>query len=290
MARNALVLGGGGVLGISWETGILKGLAEAGVDVTNADLLVGTSAGSVVASEIAQGMTLEHLIERHNEERPDGIESNMEFDMANLFTIFQKWGGYTEITQKDRAEIGAMAIASRTVTEERWVNSFADLLDGNYWPERDLRLTAVDAESGEFAVWTRDSGVELQRAVASSCAVPGLFPVVTINGRKYQDGGVRSGTSADLATRYDAVLIIAPIGARADSIDPLLGGMARNEAEQLRAEGSHVDLVFCDAASLEAMGLNRMDGARRGITAEAGIAQGRALARQIEAAWSKAAA
>jgi NTE family protein len=184
------------------------------------------------------------------------------------------------------AEIGRMAIASRTPTEETWIASFEEFILPD-WPDRDLRLTAVDAQSGEFRAWTRDDGVEIRRAVATSCAVPGMFPCVRIDNRLYQDGGVRSGTNADLATGYDAVLIIAPIGARDDSIDPLLGRMTRAEAEALQAQGSHVELAFPDAASLEAMGFNRMDSTRRGISAEAGIVQGRALAKSLEAAWSK---
>jgi NTE family protein len=151
-------------------------------------------------------------------------------------------------------------------------------------------VTTVDCESGDFQVWTRDSGVSLPHAVASSCAVPGLFPAVSIRGRRYTDGGVRSGTSADLAKDYDSVLIIAPIGARSEGIDPLLGSQARQEAEALRASGSRVELVFPDAGSLEAIGFNRMDAARRPLAANAGIAQGRALAARVAEDWAKAVA
>jgi NTE family protein len=120
--------------------------------------------------------------------------------------------------------------------------------------------------------------------------VPGIFPCVEINGRRWQDGGVRSGTNADLASGFDNVLMLAPIGARTDSIDPLLGKLARRELEVLRAEGTHAELAFPDEASVEAMGINRMDSTRLGITADAGIEQGRALAVQLASAWSTAAA
>jgi NTE family protein len=286
MAKNALVLGGGGALGISWETGLLAGLERSGVDVARADLLVGTSAGSVVAAQIAQGHSLDELIARHMEARPDGIEANMEFDLQNLMTIFQKWAALPEVTQEACADIGKMALASKTVSEERWVTTFEELVDPE-WSGRNLLLTAVDAESGEFRAWSRDDGINIRRAVASSCAVPGMFPCVEFKGRRYQDGGVRSGTSADLAAGYDTVLIVAPIGARGDSIDPLLGRITRAEAEALRASGVQAELVFPDENSLEAMGFNRMDGTRRPITVEAGLAQGRALAARLEAAWSK---
>jgi NTE family protein len=103
------------------------------------------------------------------------------------------------VTQEVRKEIGEMAVGAKTASEESWVEYFEEHIGEKPWPDRDLRVTAVDCESGDFAVWTRESGVSLARAVASSCAVPGLFPAVRINSRLYTDGGVRSGTSADLA-------------------------------------------------------------------------------------------
>jgi NTE family protein len=149
-----------------------------------------------------------------------------------------------------------------------------------------LLLTAVDAESGELRAWSNEDGIDVRRAVASSCAVPGMFPCVEFNGRRYQDGGVRSGTNADLAAGYDNVLIIAPIGSRTDSIDPLLGRIARREAEALRATGSRVELLFTDDRSNEVMGINRMDSSKRGVMAEEGLGQGRDLAARLYA-WSR---
>lgn len=290
MAKNALVLGGGGILGVGWEIGVLKGLQDAGVDVTGADLIVGTSAGSVVGAGIAQGKTLAELVAEQYEPPDDRIASAMEFvDLANIMTIFAKWAAYPEMTQQACAEIGAMSLASPTAPEEEWTGWFQDTLRPE-WPDRTLLVTAVDAESGEFRVWSRDDGVPISRAVASSCTVPGIFPPVEIDGHRYQDGGVRSGTSADLASGCDNILMIAPIGARDDSIDPLLGRQARAEADALRAEGSSVELVFPDEASQEAMGINRMDTARRGICVEAGIEQARVVAERLAAAWSAAAA
>jgi NTE family protein len=285
MGKNALILGGGGALGVSWETGVLAGLQQAGVDATGADLIVGTSAGSVVGTQIAQGWTLAELLNEHHNGRI-GTETPMDFDVQNLMAVFARWAAYPEMTVERCAEIGRMAIASRTPTEETWIASFEEFILSD-WPERDLRLTTVDAESGEFRAWTRDDGVEIRRSVATSCAVPGMFPCVRVGDRLYQDGGVRSGTNADLAAGYDAVLIIAPIGARDDSIDPLLGRTTRREADELRAQGSQVELVFPDKRALEAMGFNRMDSTRRGVSADAGVAQGRELAKSLEAAWSK---
>jgi NTE family protein len=291
MTRNALVLGGGGALGISWEIGLLAGLTDEGIDVAGADLIVGTSAGSVVGTQIARGMTLSELIAEQMEPDDGRIGTLMAgIDPSSVLQLFMRWAGVQEMTQETRAEIGAAALAAQTVSEDEWVSYFEEHLDGAAWPDRALVLTAVECETGTFETWDRDSGVSLGRAVASSCAVPGLFPAVTINGRRYTDGGVRSGTSADLAKGYDSVLIVAPIGARSDGIDPLLGRQARFEAEALNAAATNAELVFPDAGTLEAMGINRMDVARRGVTTHAGIAQGRALASRLASSWAKAAA
>ncbi len=291
MTRNALVLGGGGALGISWEIGLLSGLLEEGIDVGAADLIVGTSAGSVVGTQIALGKTLGELMAEQTE--PDDGQINVlmaGIEPAAVMHLFMRWAGVKEVTQEICAEIGAAALAAKTVEEATWVDYFEERIGESDWPETPLLLTAVDCVTGGFQTWVKHAGVSLGRAVASSCAVPGLFPPVTIGGRRYTDGGVRSGTSADLASGFDSVLIVAPIGSRSDGIDPLLGRQARAEAEALRAVGSSVELVFPDAPTLETMGMNRMDASRRGVTAEAGVAQGRSLASRLADSWLKAAA
>lgn len=291
MTRNALVLGGGGALGISWEIGLLTGLLDEGIDVAAADMIVGTSAGSVVGAQVALGKTLAELMAEQAEPDDGSLAVLMAgIDPASVMQLFMRWAGVHEVTQAICAEIGAAALTAKTVSEEKWLEWFEERLDGETWPERPLLLTAVECATGGFQTWRRESGVPLARAIASSCAVPGLFPAVTIDGRRYTDGGVRSGTSADLASGCDAVLIVAPIGARSDGIDPLLGRQARAEAEVLRAGGSSVELVFPDAGALEAMGINRMDASRRGVASEAGVAQGKALAPRLAPSWAKAAA
>jgi NTE family protein len=288
MGRNALVLGGGGALGVAWETGLLAGLREAGIDVEGADLVVGTSAGSIVGTAVAAGR-LDDVIEQQGQAGDPAIAALMgEVDLPGLMKVFARWAALSGLTQQSMAEIGRMALAAKTTSEERWVDYFRDNVPVTEWPERPLKLTAVDAANGSFQTWDRDSGVPIWTAVASSCAVPGLFPPVTIHGKRYTDGGVRSGTSADLASGYDSVLIVAPIGAGTDGIDPLLGRVSQAEAEALRSAGSRVELAFPDSEALAAIGPNRMDSTRRPQAMESGRRQGRALAGPMAAMWAAA--
>jgi len=285
MAKNALVLGGGGALGVAWETGLLAGLREAGIDPGAADLVVGTSAGSIVGTYIAGGK-LDEGLELQSQGTDQKINAIIvEADLPGMLQLFSYWASLPELTHDAIAEIGTKALAAKTAPEEKWTAYFNDVVPLTEWPDKPLKLTAVDAATGDFQVWDRDSGVPIHLAVASSCAVPGMFPPVTLHGKRYTDGGVRSGTSADLASGFDSVLIIAPIGSGKDGIDPILGRTTRAEAEALRAAGSRVELAFPDAGSLEAMGVNRMDSSRRPQCIEAGRRQGTALAEALAGAW-----
>src|SRR5918995_3358216 len=94
-----------------------------------------------------------------------------------------------------RRRIGALALAAEraglTPTEQERLDVIGSRLVSREWPDRDLRISAVDAESGEFRVLDRTSGVPLLQAVAARCAVPRVYPPVTIGGRRYVDGGMR---------------------------------------------------------------------------------------------------
>ncbi len=289
MAKRALVLGGGGVVGIAWESGIMQGMQNAGVNPADADLIIGTSAGSVVGAQIAMGMSVSALVQAQYVPSDGSIEGGMgQVDQQALMAVFTKWASSPEATPPVRAEIGAMALASRTASEEEFLAAIRGLLGTEDWPQKALVLTAVDAQSGEFVTWDRTTGVPLALAVASSCAVPGLFPPITINGLRYMDGGVRSGTSADLARDCDVVLVVAPIGASAEGI----GGIARRqldaEVAELRQAGSAVEVVLPDAAAMQAFGPNLMDQSRRQPAVEAGLRQGEAIGRVLSGLWAGA--
>lgn len=281
---RALVLGGGGTLGVAWELGVAAGLLDQNVDLTRADRLVGTSAGSIVGAVLAAGVDPRQLLAFQLAMGAAPSHNLGPQDPDTLQAVAAKWQSAAEMTPDLQREIGALALAARTVEEAVWVTSLEQILGGQPdWPARPLTVTGVDAASGEFVPWTRDSGVPLHLAVAASCTVPGLFPPVTINGRRYMDGGVRSGTNADLAAGAASVVVIAPMGSPSH---PLGHRQLEREASALRAAGSTVALIVPDPESLEAFGPNLMDPSRIEAAAHAGVRQGKENAARLQAIWA----
>jgi NTE family protein len=278
--RRALVLGGGGITGIAWEIGLLTGLADAGVDLTGADLVVGTSAGSVVGAQLTAGAPLEMLFERQLE--PPTGEKVARMTRSALaryaWAMLRSRGKDVDF----RRRIGAIALgaekAGLTPSEEERLQIIGSRLVTAAWPERALVLTAIDAETGEFRTFDRSSGVPLLQAVAASCAVPGVYPPVTIDGRRYVDGGMRSAANADLAADCERLVVLAPI-ARG------VGPMASVDA-QVSGLVSRVAVVSPDAASRAAIGRNVLDPAARAGSARAGRAQAASVAEKVAEAWT----
>ena len=279
---RALVLGGGSVAGVAWELGIITGLHEKNVDVRGADIIIGTSAGSMVGAQISSGIDLESLFASQLAPVEQLKERKGEFDPARLKEIFNRAVAEAGPDIKAiRTRIGAYALAAPTLPEAERHASIAARLPSHTWPQQRLLIVAVDTATGEEYIMDRESGVSLVDAVAASCAVPGIRPPVTIAGRRYMDGGMRSTTNADLAKGYDRVLILNPLGANEDWMSII------EEAEALEREGSRVLVIEPDAASVTAIGLNPMDLATRQPSALAGRAQGRELADSVAALWSQ---
>lgn len=281
-------------MGIGWESGIVSGLMEAGVDLSQADLIVGTSAGSFIGANLAMGRDLARLAETYiNEQQqpaPAAGPAARAPDLSILIAKLQEAVSGARPAKEVRTEIGAWALTVRTSTEEEFIASFGGWLSAlpeNAWPSRPYACTAVDAADGSFVVWNQEAGIGLARAVASSCSVPGIFPPITIRGRRYIDGGIRSATNADVAKGYDAVLVVA-VTVRVT--DPIMAERFRkpleNELKILRESGAQVELIMPDAASLDAFGLNLMDRRRRPAAAKAGLSQGRADAARLRSFWS----
>jgi NTE family protein len=275
--RRALVLGGGGVTGIAWETGLLQGLAEAGVDLTSADLVVGTSAGSVVGAQILSGVTLPDLYLDQLRDATGEITAKIGLGAMARFVIAFAWPGDE---RAGRARIGRAAIKARTVPEAERRAIIESRLPRRSWPERRLLITAVDAETGEAQVFDKDSGVALTDAVAASCAVPLVWPPITIGGRRYVDGGIRSAANADHATGCDRVVVLAPV-------EFALRRSSRISS-QLASLGAGVQslVVRPDAQARKAIGSNTLDPAHRVASARAGYAQAATLVESARAIWS----
>jgi len=282
---RALVLGGGGVAGVAWELGILIGLHDTGVDVRGADVIIGTSAGSVVGAQIASGADLESLFASQLTPVEQSKERMVAFDVTQMMEAFsQAVAGAGPDLKAMRARIGAYALAAPTISEAERHAIIEARLPAQTWSQQRLLIVAVDTETGEEYIMDRESGVSLVDAVAASCAVPGIWPPVTIAGRRYMDGGMRSATNADLARGNDRVLILNPLGANAN----YFGAGTDAEAAALEREGSQVLVIAPDAASATAIGLNPLDPATRQPSALAGRAQGRELAAPVAALWSHA--
>ncbi len=273
----ALVLGSGGVTGIAWETGLLKGLRDGGLDLTGADLILGTSAGSVVGTQVATGVSLDELYLRQvtsargPRERPPNVGRLL--DLSSAGAADGRARIQSRPTKEVLAWIGGQARAASTrINEATQIAVIEARLPVHDWPDRRLLVTAIDTATGDLVVWERSSDVPLPRAVASSCAVPWVYPPVKINGRRYMDGGMRSATNADLVAGQDLVVIVAPAAASGWS------KLVDEEADELRAAGACVVVVIPDCAAIEAIGPNPLDPALRTPAAEAGLAQGLAAA------------
>lgn len=267
------MLGGGGVAGIAWITGLLAGLAEAGQDVTGAGTVIGTSAGANVAAQVGSGLSLEELVARQVDPALQSRELMAVIDWDKFAADMEPYTAGAS-TQADRLRnLGRFALDTDTVPEPERIKVVESRLPSREWPVTPTKLTAIDCATGELTVFDAASGVRLVDAVAASSAVPGVWPPVTIDGRRYMDGGVRSADNADLADGAERIIVISPLGLNS----PLPSPMPLPEVlAGLKAGGATVTVISPDEASVAAIGTNALDPATRAPAAAAGRAQGRA--------------
>jgi NTE family protein len=297
VSKRALVLGGGGAAGNAWEIGVIAGLFDAGLDVTEADLIIGTSAGSTAAAQITSAARPDELLAGILAAAPQpgtgsagsggGRAPNR--PVADLLEKTSAIIGAAEDAADMRRRMGAAALemdaapGSSGQTQRR--AAVAARLPSQHWPQRPMLIVAVDAHTGEPVVFDRHSGVDLVDAVTASCAGPGA-PPHSIGGNRYIDGGYRSNENADLAAGYGRVLVLSPFGGRSRA--PLDWGIhLAAQVDELRARGSRVETIFPDSNSRDifAFGANQMDPSARPPAARAGYGQGRALAGQLTEFW-----
>ena len=282
MKDRALVLGGGGVAGIAWMTGLLFGLSEHAVDLRPAELTIATSAGATLAAQLGSKVSLKELFGRMANPSAQTREIAPDPRLLESFREARATFAATEDRTERIRQIGKWALETGTVAESERRAVVAGRLPSHAWPDHELWIVAIDAESGETAVFNRRSEVDLVDAVAASCAVPGIWPPVTIQGRRYIDGGVRSAENADLANGYARIVILSPMGTTL----PRIGGGSLNEqVEILQQAGSKTYVVNPDSKSRKAIGLNPFSPDTRGPSANAGRKQGRDIAADLAVFW-----
>jgi NTE family protein len=281
-AGTALVLGGGGVTGVAWEVGMLTGLFEAGVDLSTAELVVGTSAGAAVAAQLTSGVPFAELFARQvagtSNERPAALQGTT--------LLRYVWAMVRERDpQRFGARMGRLALGAKTISEPERRAVIASRLPRHEWPDRPMQLTAVNARTGEFRVFDRSSNVPLVDAVAASCAVPGVWPPVTLGEAQWIDGGMRSAANVDLAAGRERVVVLAPI---TTGFGPMAS--AASQVKALRAQGARVVLLSPDQAARQRMGRNSLDPSMRAPAAREGHRQAADVVREVADLWSTASA
>ena len=262
--RTGLVLGAGGTLGEAYHRGVLRALSERGLDARAADVVVGTSAGSIVAASVRRQVG-------HGPPQPlRQVARSRRFLPARTTAL--------GLVRRPRQALNAALLApelgrGRTPTE--FLTSALRRSHGEGWPDAPLWIVAVRRDTGERVVFGRQDAppADVASAVAASCAIPGYFEPVQIGGAAYVDGGVHSPTNADLLADVDLDLVVvsspmsAELGAlrRARLDVPLramFAGYLRSEVWTLRRSGDRVLTIEPDEAVLSVMSLNMMDGRR----------------------------
>lgn len=291
------MLAGAGAAGNAWQLGLIAGLADAGVDVTVADLIIGTSAGSTVAAQITSGTRPAELYAAILAEVPPpragaGSGSGSGSDRARTGQLsgpaYMDWSneiiGAADGAADMRRRIAAAALekdASDGSGTNRWRDIVAARLPSRHWPKQPVLIPALDARTGEPVVFDRHSGIDLVDAVAASTSA--LTPY-RIGERRYLNGGYRRSSNADLAAGYGRVLVLEPFGGR--SRTPLEWGLdLATQVDELRAGGSRVETVFPDAGAGDVFNANALDPSTRLPAARGGYDQGQALAERLSTFW-----
>ena len=290
--KRALVLAGGGAAGNAWQLGLIAGLSRAGVDMTRADLIIGTSAGSTVAAQITSGTYPADLCAAILTEKPRppaGQAGSARGRAPGLSgPSYLQWSngiiGAAEDASDMRRRMGAAALAmdaSVSSSETRWRDIVAARLPSHHWPQQLVLIVAVDARTGEPVVFDRHSGIDLVDAVAASTSA--MTPY-RIGENRYINGGYRRSENADLASGYGRVLVLSPFGGR--SRMPLSWGMdLATQVAELRASGSRVGTIFPDDGAGKVFDANALDPSTRLQAARGGYDQGRTLAQSAEEIW-----
>jgi NTE family protein len=276
---RGLVLGGGGVIGLAWEIGVLHGLISSGIDVCDVDEVIGTSAGAFAATALMDERGIAWAYERQVSARVEEVPiASPTAVMDTLTTILQECAG-DKVGAARR--IGKFALGASTIDVPTRLAVVGQRLDRTDWPSERLRFTAIDADTGLLYLLDQASGIDIVQAAGASGAAPGIWPVIEAGGRRWVDGGSVSATNAHLASRFDRCLVISPmpVGLSGVSVQEELDSFSGTTASAL---------IVPDERSMAAIGENHFDPSRRSLAAEAGRVQGEGLARHLGALWDLA--
>jgi NTE family protein len=282
MTRTALVLGAGGLVGEAFEAGVLHALHDVrGFDARDADVIVGTSAGSLTGASLRFGISAPDLASYLTDEplSPEGraifdrigpipdppVLSRPRFRVPSRRLMF----GAMRHPWRSRAGLLCAAVPTGTIDMTPFGEVFRNLT-GPAWCERDLWITATRLPLGERVIFGRDeSWCDVPLAVCASCAIPGVFKPVKIDGQRYVDGGVHSPTNADvlIGEGYDEVIIVSPMSAhrvtrRTNPMRTFFRAMLGREVRALRRDGARVTTYQPGAIEQRLMGMNALDDTR----------------------------
>lgn len=299
--RRGIVLGGGGVLGGTWAVGALVALEQAfGFDARSADVLVGTSAGAVLAAMLGAGVSPEQLRQRYNDEPvQDGPLAGLEWDPdAAIGGHRPGWPrmlgpgslGLLGHALRHPGSAPATAVVAALMPEGgRTMAGVGRLIDavnpiGEWSPHPACWIIAMDYLTGVREVFGRPGSVRcaLDSAVMASCSIPGWFAPVVIDGRPYVDGGAVSATSVDVVEHasLDEVYVIAPMVSFSTDHPRTAAArlerrwreqvtkMCLDEVDRVEQAGTIVQVVGPGAEDLEAVGANLMDASKRRLVLE----------------------
>jgi NTE family protein len=261
------VLGGGGIGGIAWETGILAGLAAQGIRVGPDDTILGTSAGSTVAAQLASGLPIEELYELQLAGVP--WEGSRAMSLGTIL-FYARSSIFSRTAEQAAKKIGRRALTLADTDDDERRHIIEQRLPRHEWGTLDIRLVAVDAETGQYRIFTKADGVPLVDVVAASCAIPVEWPTVAIEGRRYMDGGMRSTLNLDLAPGTGDVVALAPSTAA-------LGRWGSIDRQRAALGDRRVTVILRDAQSARVQGRDILDKAVVPAVARAGFEQGQQL-------------
>lgn len=270
--EKALVLGGGGITGIAWESGVLAGLIDSGILVNHADKILGSSAGSYVGSILANGQNMKTYYEQLANNRDNA--DNAQLDPS----LFELWREAFVEGKTDEQVIGKylgdiINKSPSTVSLKERERSVRKRIGNVDWTPQ-LEITAINAKTGTLEYFNETSGISLMEAVMASGAVPGIWPHVDMLGASWIDGGMISSTNARLMANYKDIIILAPLDQKQGLVPSVY-----EDVETLKTN-SNVTLITPDQDSRNIIGTNIYSSQHIKEIGDAGYQQGKIIGRE----------